>query len=74
MATLKQCDACEDVWNPEDYQTYNGDDENRCSVSVLAPEESTRLYRKRYNKSYEMCQDCTRDVIKLIEGKKDKPA
>ncbi len=69
MATLKRCDACKDVWDPEDYKGLypdQGTDTNLCSVSVIAPRDPNHYGRDKHSEMYETCQNCARQVIALL--------
>ena len=74
MADLKRCDACHTIWDPaETTTTYgSGYDANCCSVSIFAPNDPNNNRRDRYSQSFEVCQDCAREVIKLVEGIEDR--
>lgn len=69
MATIKRCDTCKEYWDPEEHMdVYNNVDMNRCSVSVTAPRDSTRYDRQSFSTTYEVCQDCAREVIRTLDS------
>lgn len=73
MATLKRCDACHEIWNPDDhYDAYNQVDTNLSTVSVHIPRNNDRIdysARAGHSKSYEVCYECAREVVRLLEGR-----
>lgn len=69
MATIKRCDTCKEYWDPEEHMdVYNKEDTNRCGISVIAPRDASRYDRPAYTHTYEVCQDCAREVIKLLDS------
>lgn len=76
MATIKRCDLCREVWDPEETKDKWSDaDQNQCTISVAVPAD-TRTYehRAKYNQYFEVCQACARAVVKTLEDLAVKPA
>lgn len=72
MATLKQCDACFETWNPDDHRGgYPSEtDQMACMATVVAPSYTSRNYNwHRTSEAYDLCQTCAREILQLIEDK-----
>jgi len=70
MATKKECDRCAKQWDA-------GNSDETCAVAIDAPQwgSAPRFLdyeaKKKIGKTYELCQDCARAVVNLLEAKGD---
>lgn len=68
MATLKKCDRCGEVWNPDDHKRgYNGLDVNRGTISALAPNDPSNYRRKEVKKDLEVCRACIDAFVEWLK-------
>lgn len=76
MASLKRCDACHEVWDPEEHRDPWDDhaDRNLASLSLTAPayRDKSIKWADRISEHYELCQQCAREVYDLLLSKKPK--
>jgi hypothetical protein len=69
MATIKRCDTCREYWDPAEHMdVYGKEDMNRCVVSVIAPRDGSDYTRSSFSTTYEVCQDCAREVIRVLDS------
>jgi len=77
VADLKRCDACHTIWDPTEHQDQWGDvdvDKNCASLSMYAPAYRSRNFNwdDKISQTWELCQQCARDIHDFIKGLKPK--
>lgn len=78
MATKKECDRCKKQWTLERRQGSRGIqpvDEKLCSVKVnipFYPKTRPGQDNNGISKSFDMCQDCARALVRFIDNSSDK--
>jgi len=69
MATKKECDRCAKQWDASD-------NNETCAVAIDIPAKKWDRYTPneqevKISKTYELCQNCARAVVNLLETKGD---